>query len=66
MFYFCEKLATFVETLYTLNMSDITSEFLIIIIFVIDFTIDILYVVYKLITIMYDIIISGGSFLHCY
>lgn len=34
--------------------------------FVIGFTIDILYVVYKLITIMYDISISGGSFLHCY
>jgi hypothetical protein len=38
------------------------SEFLIIIMFVIDFTIDNLYVVYKLITIMYDIIISGAAF----
>jgi hypothetical protein len=43
-------------------MSDMTSEFPIIIMFVIDFTPDILYVVYKLITIMYNISISGATF----
>lgn len=45
-----------------LYMSDITSVFLIIIMFVIDSTIDILYVVYKLITNIYDISISGAAF----
>ena len=43
-------------------MLDITSEFPIIIMFVIDFTIDTLYVVCKLITIMYAISISGAAF----
>jgi hypothetical protein len=43
-------------------MSGMTSEFLIIFMFVIDFTVDILYVVYKLISIMYDISINEVAF----
>ena len=48
--------------MYTSNMSGMTSEFLIIFMFVIDFTVDILYVVYKLISIMYDISINEVAF----